>query len=162
MSQDQPIDRVGQESVEELGCVCDARWRSSLHVQTVGEENSWPSWPGSTAFDCNYPSTGPLRPASLLNSVRQNNLLGLANPKQLGVLLFSCRNTPIWVILSPQTADHLESRQLSPPSDTILADTIMRIRLISGDQFLCKLCREVLLGFRDREWDFGMVSSFHQ
>ena len=38
----------------------------------------------------------------------------------------------------------------------------MRIRLISGDQFLCKLCREVLLGFRDREWDFGMVSSFHQ
>ena len=38
----------------------------------------------------------------------------------------------------------------------------MRIRLISGDQFLCKLCREVLLGFRDREWDFGMIASYEQ
>src|SRR5262245_51733401 len=38
----------------------------------------------------------------------------------------------------------------------------MRIRLISGDQFLCKLCREVLLALRDREWDFGMVGSCEQ
>lgn len=36
----------------------------------------------------------------------------------------------------------------------------MRIRLISSDQCLYKLCREVLLGFRDREWDFGIASSY--
>src|SRR5262249_51760211 len=41
-----------------------------------------------------------------------------------------------------------------------LGGCIMRIRLISGDQFLYKLCREVLLGFRDREWDFGIVPSY--
>jgi len=35
----------------------------------------------------------------------------------------------------------------------------MRIRLISGDPFLSKLCREVLLGFKGREWDFGMIPS---
>src|SRR5437763_13482407 len=38
----------------------------------------------------------------------------------------------------------------------------MRIRLISGDPFLSKLCREVLLGFKGREWDFGMVPSVEQ
>src|SRR5712671_5032471 len=38
----------------------------------------------------------------------------------------------------------------------------MRIRLVSSDRFLYRLCREVLLGFRDRAWDFGMVSSFEQ
>jgi signal transduction histidine kinase len=38
----------------------------------------------------------------------------------------------------------------------------MRIRLISGDRFLYRLCREALLGFRDREWDFGMVSTYEQ
>src|SRR5262249_16373925 len=38
----------------------------------------------------------------------------------------------------------------------------MRIRLIAGDQFLCRLCREFLLGFRDREWDFGMVAGYEQ
>jgi len=36
----------------------------------------------------------------------------------------------------------------------------MRIRLVSSDRFLYRLCREVLLGFRDRAWDFGMVSSY--
>jgi signal transduction histidine kinase len=35
----------------------------------------------------------------------------------------------------------------------------MRIRLISDDQFLNNLCREVLLGFRGRDWDFAMVAS---
>ena len=35
----------------------------------------------------------------------------------------------------------------------------MRIRLISDDQFLHNLCRDVLLGFRGRDWDFAMVSS---
>src|SRR5579864_8355584 len=35
----------------------------------------------------------------------------------------------------------------------------MRIRLISDDQFLHNLCREVLLGFRGRDWDFTMVAS---
>jgi signal transduction histidine kinase len=35
----------------------------------------------------------------------------------------------------------------------------MRIRLISDDQFLYKLCREVLLGFRGRDWDFAMIPS---
>jgi signal transduction histidine kinase len=35
----------------------------------------------------------------------------------------------------------------------------MRIRLISDDQFLHNLCREILLGFRGRDWDFAMVSS---
>ena len=35
----------------------------------------------------------------------------------------------------------------------------MRIRLISDDQFLHNLCREVLLGFRGRDWDFAMVAS---
>ena len=35
----------------------------------------------------------------------------------------------------------------------------MRIRLISDDQFLHNLCREVLLGFRGRDWDFTMLSS---
>ena len=34
----------------------------------------------------------------------------------------------------------------------------MRIRLISDDQFLHNLCREVLLGFRGRDWDFAMVA----
>src|SRR5258707_15893443 len=38
----------------------------------------------------------------------------------------------------------------------------MRIRLVSGDKFLCKLCCEVLLGFRDREWDFGMIACYEQ
>ena len=38
----------------------------------------------------------------------------------------------------------------------------MRIRLISGDPFLSKLCREVLLGFKGREWDFGMIPSIEQ
>ena len=38
----------------------------------------------------------------------------------------------------------------------------MRIRLVSSDRFLYKLCREVLLGFRDRAWDFGMVPSYDQ
>src|SRR5262245_5636735 len=38
----------------------------------------------------------------------------------------------------------------------------MRIRLISGDRFLYRSCREVLLGFQDREWDFGMVGSYEQ
>src|SRR5438105_13163911 len=38
----------------------------------------------------------------------------------------------------------------------------MRIRLVSGDRFLYRLCREVLLGFRDRAWDFGMVASYDQ
>src|SRR5262245_59058453 len=38
----------------------------------------------------------------------------------------------------------------------------MRIRLIARDEFLCRLCREVLLGFRDREWDFGMVAFYEQ
>jgi signal transduction histidine kinase len=35
----------------------------------------------------------------------------------------------------------------------------MRIRLISDDHFLHNLCREVLLGFRGRDWDFSMVPS---
>ncbi len=35
----------------------------------------------------------------------------------------------------------------------------MRIRLISDDQFLHNLCREVLLGFRGRDWDFTMLSA---
>src|ERR1700676_4431148 len=34
----------------------------------------------------------------------------------------------------------------------------MRIRLISDDQFLHNLCREVLLGFRGRDWDFAMIA----
>ena len=34
----------------------------------------------------------------------------------------------------------------------------MRIRLISDDQFLHNLCREVLLGVRGRDWDFAMVA----
>lgn len=34
----------------------------------------------------------------------------------------------------------------------------MRIRLVSDDQFLYKLCREVLLGFNGRNWDFAMVA----
>jgi signal transduction histidine kinase len=38
----------------------------------------------------------------------------------------------------------------------------MRIRLITTDQFLYKLCREVLLGFRNREWDFGVIDSYEQ
>ena len=38
----------------------------------------------------------------------------------------------------------------------------MRIRLISSDRFLHKLCREVLLGFRNQAWDFGMVPSYEQ
>ncbi len=38
----------------------------------------------------------------------------------------------------------------------------MRIRLISGDPFLSKLCREVLLGFKGREWDFGMIPTVEQ
>jgi hypothetical protein len=38
----------------------------------------------------------------------------------------------------------------------------MRIRLISSDRFLYRLCREVLLGFRNRAWDFGMVGSYEQ
>jgi signal transduction histidine kinase len=38
----------------------------------------------------------------------------------------------------------------------------MRIRLISSDGFLYRLCREVLLGFRDRVWDFGMVASYEE
>src|SRR5260370_29894815 len=38
----------------------------------------------------------------------------------------------------------------------------MRIRLVSSDRFLYRLCREVLLGFGDRAWDFGMVGSFEQ
>jgi signal transduction histidine kinase len=35
----------------------------------------------------------------------------------------------------------------------------MRICLISDDQLLHNLCREVLLGFRGRDWDFSMVAS---
>jgi signal transduction histidine kinase len=35
----------------------------------------------------------------------------------------------------------------------------MRIRLVSDDQFLYNLCREVLLGFHGRDWDFAMVAS---
>src|SRR5947209_1250926 len=38
----------------------------------------------------------------------------------------------------------------------------MRIRLVSSDRFLYRLCREVLLGFRERAWDFGMVSSYEK
>src|SRR5882672_10305934 len=38
----------------------------------------------------------------------------------------------------------------------------MRIRLISGDQCLYKLCRDILIGFRGREWDFGMSVSYEQ
>jgi signal transduction histidine kinase len=38
----------------------------------------------------------------------------------------------------------------------------MRIRLISSDRVLYRLCREVLLGFRKRAWDFGMVSCYAQ
>src|SRR5207302_4253585 len=32
----------------------------------------------------------------------------------------------------------------------------------SSDRFLYRLCREVLLGFRNRAWDFGMVASYEQ
>jgi signal transduction histidine kinase len=38
----------------------------------------------------------------------------------------------------------------------------MRIRLVSGDRFLYRLCREVLLGFRDRAWDFGVVATYEE
>ena len=38
----------------------------------------------------------------------------------------------------------------------------MRIRLISDDQFLHNLCRDVLLGFRGRDWDFAMIASDDQ
>src|SRR5207247_2940040 len=38
----------------------------------------------------------------------------------------------------------------------------MSIRLVSSDRLLCQLCREVLLGFRDREWDFGMIPAYEQ
>jgi hypothetical protein len=38
----------------------------------------------------------------------------------------------------------------------------MRIRLISSDKFLYKLCQEVLLGFRNRVWDLGMVASYEE
>jgi signal transduction histidine kinase len=47
-------------------------------------------------------------------------------------------------------------RRLWRPEDIYFK---MRIRLISDDQFLYNLCREVLLKFRGRDWDFAMVAS---
>jgi signal transduction histidine kinase len=38
----------------------------------------------------------------------------------------------------------------------------MKIRLISSDRFLYRVCREVLLGFRHRAWDFGIVTTCEQ
>ncbi|MBI1791981.1 MAG: HAMP domain-containing histidine kinase [Acidobacteria bacterium] len=35
----------------------------------------------------------------------------------------------------------------------------MKLRLISNDRTLYQRCREVLLEFRDREWDFGMMAT---
>jgi len=53
-----------------------------------------------------------------------------------------------------------ETRWLKSSASRFLEEIyLMRIRLISGDPFLSKLCREVLLGFKGREWDFGMIPS---
>src|SRR5713226_7419751 len=38
----------------------------------------------------------------------------------------------------------------------------MRICLISDDAYLSALCRQVLLQFRDREWDFSKVGSYER
>src|ERR1700682_6390242 len=36
----------------------------------------------------------------------------------------------------------------------------MKVRLISQNQLLHRLCREVLLEFRGRDWDYGMVDRY--
>src|SRR5260370_33386965 len=36
----------------------------------------------------------------------------------------------------------------------------MRVRLISQSQVLHRLCREVLLEFEGRDWDYGMVAGY--
>jgi signal transduction histidine kinase len=73
-------------------------------------------------------------------------------------LLISLNKCPYYVILVQQQ----EQEFCSSDRATRLGGKLMRIRLVSCDRFLYRLCREVLLGFRDRAWDFGMVSSYEQ